>query len=300
MIAHSKIIQIFCSIDDICQQFLPAWNRHLLTSGAQRIKPCRLSVSEVMTLQVLFHLSGIRTFKKFYTHYVCAQLKELFPDLVSYTRMVELCSQTMIPLAVYLKTQATGSCTGISFIDSTPLRVCHNRRIHSHKVFNGLAERGQCSIGWFFGFKLHLVTSDTGHIIDVMLTPGNTDDRTPLKHSRFIEKLFGKLFGDKGYISKQLFEDLFFQGIHLVTKLRKNMKTNLLTPMHDAIMLRKRAICETIIDQLKNIFQIEHSRHRSPKNFLTNLFSGLIAYHFTEKKPSLKNTFSDTNQLLLF
>jgi hypothetical protein len=168
MIAHSKITQIFCSIDDFCQQFLPAWNRHLLASGAQRLKPGRLSVSEVMSLQVLFHLSGIRTFKKFYTDYVCRQLTGLFPDLVSYTRMVELCSQTMIPLAVYLKTQGTGACTGISFIDSTPLRVCHNRRIHSHKVFDGLAARGQCSIGWFYGFKLHLVTSDTGHIISLV------------------------------------------------------------------------------------------------------------------------------------
>jgi hypothetical protein len=147
---------------------------------------------------------------------------------------------------------------------------------------------------------LHLITSDTGHVVEVMLTPGSTDDRQPLKMKGFIDKLFGKFFGDKGYLSKALFEDLFFQGIHLVTKLRKNMKTKLVTPMADAILLRKRAICETIIDQLKNIFQIEHSRHRSPKNFLTNLFSALIAYNFTEKKPSLKKTYVDTRQLLLF
>ncbi len=129
-----------------------------------------------------------------------------------------------------------------------------------------------------------------------MLTPANTDDRKPLKMKGFIDKLFG----DKGYLSKTLFEDLFFQGIHLVTKLQKNMNPKLVTPMADAILLRKRAICETIIDQLKNIFQIEHSRHRSPKNFQTNLFSALIAYNFTEKKPSLKKTYVDTGQLLLF
>lgn len=116
-----------------------------------------------------------------------------------------------------------------------------------------------------------------------MLTPANTDDCAPLKMKGFTRKLFGKLFGDKGYLSQALFEQLFFQGIHLVTKLRKNMKTKLVTPMADAILLRKRAICETIIDQLKNIFQIEHSRHRSPRNFLTNLFSALIAYNFIEK-----------------
>lgn len=300
MINSLKITEIFCSMDDFCTEFMPFWKQHLLASGKSRIKPSRLAASEVMTIQVLFHLSGVRTFKKFYKGYVCKHLRGYFPGLVSYNRMVELTSQMVVPLGIYLKIRATGACTGISFIDSTPLRVCHNRRIHSHKVFEGLAERGHCSIGWFYGFKLHLVTSDTGHVVDFMLTPANTDDRKPLKMKGFIDKLFGKLFGDKGYISKDLFQTLFSQGIHLITKLRKNMKTKLLTPMADAILLRKRAICETIIDQLKNIFQIEHSRHRSPKNFLTNLFSGLIAYNFTEKKPSLKKTYVDTGQLLLF
>lgn len=300
MITTSKITEIFCTIDDFCNQFVPVWNQHLLTAGKSRLKPCRISISEIMTIQILFHLSGIRTFKTFYTKYVCQQLNDLFPHLVSYNRFVELSGGCMVPLAIYLKTYATGPCSGISFIDSTPLRVCHNRRIHSHKVFAGLARRGQCSIGWFYGFKLHLITSDTGQVVDFMLTPGNTDDRKPLQMKGFIEKLFGKLYGDKGYISKELFEHLFCQGIHLVTKLRKNMKTKLVTPLSDAILLRKRAICETIIDQLKNIFQIEHSRHRSPKNFLTNLFSALIAYNFTEKKPSLKTTFVDTKQLMLF
>jgi hypothetical protein len=297
MISEFKITKIFCSMDDFCNDFLPAFRQYLLAHGRSRIKPSRLSPSEVMTIQILFHLSGVRTFKKFYNGYVRKQLYPLFPGLVSYTRMVELSSQMVVPLAIYLKTRATGSCTGISFIDSTPLRVCHNRRIHSHRVFKGLAQRGHCSVGWFYGFKLHLVLSDSGDIINFMLTPGNTDDRSPLKDEPFTDRLFGKLFGDKGYISKALFESLFTQGIQLITKLRKNMKTKLLTPMADAILLRKRAICETIIDQLKNIFQIEHSRHRSPKNFLTNLFSALIAYSFTKKKPSLKYTTTDTEQL---
>ena len=216
MIAHAKLTEIFCSIDDFCASFIPSWNRQLLANGRSRLKPCRLSPSEVMTLQVAFHLSGVRTFKKFYLGYVCPHLRELFPHLVSYSRMVELCAQTMIPLGMYLKGHATGACTGISFIDSTPLRVCHNRRIHSHKVFDGLAQRGQCSLGWFYGFKLHIVTSDTGHIVNLMLTPGNTDDRVPLKNAEFTQHLFGRLFGDKGYISKPLFDQLFDKGIHLI------------------------------------------------------------------------------------
>ena len=299
MIPTAKITEIFCSIDDFCKKFVPVWQSHMLGAEQVRIKPGKLSLSEVMTIQVMFHLSGFRCFKTFYNGYVRKHLKTWFPGVVSYNRMVELCGQSLVPLAVYLKSQALGECTGISFIDSTPLRVCHNRRIHNHKVFEGLAKRGQCSIGWFFGFKLHLVINDTGQVVDFMLTPGNADDRKPLKIKQFIKKLFGKLFGDKGYIGKQLFENLFYNGVHLVTKLKKNMKSKTITPVMDAILLRKRAVVETIIDQLKNIFQIEHSRHRSPKNFLTNLFSALIAYNFTDKKPSIKINFVDTKQLLL-
>lgn len=299
MISITKITEIFCSIDDFCKEFIPKYESCLIGEKRKRNKPSKLILSEVMTIQVLFHFSGFRNFKTFYNGFVCNHWKNHFPDLVSYNRMVELCSESMIPLAIYLKSRALGQCTGISFIDSTPLRVCNNRRIHSHKVFDGLASRGQCSIGWFYGFKLHLITNDLGQVVDFMLTPGNVDDRKPLQIQRFIKKLWGKLFGDKGYISKELFENLFFNGVHLVTKLRKNMKSSSITPLMDAIMLRKRAICETIIDQLKNIFQIEHSRHRSPKNFLTNLFSALIAYNFNDKKPSLRIQFTDTRQLYL-
>jgi hypothetical protein len=299
MISKTKITEIFCSIDDFCLDFIPEFQSRLLSNTKKRNKPSKLSLSEVMTIQVLFHESGYRKFKDYYKDYVCKRLRSWFPNLVSYNRMVELCSDSLIALAIYLKTRALGECTGIGFIDSTPLRVCDNKRIHSHKVFEGLAQRGQCSIGWFYGFKLHIITNDMGQVINFMLTPGNVDDRKPLKIERFIGKLWGKLFGDKGYISKELFNNLFFNGIHLVTKLKKNMKSSIVTPLMDAVLLRKRAICETIIDQLKNIFQIEHSRHRSPKNFLTNLFSALIAYNFKDKKPSLKMNFVDTKQLYL-
>jgi len=299
MISINKVTEIFCSIDDFCIDFIPNFQSFLIGASRKRIRPSKLTLSEVMTIQVLFQISGYRNFKTFYLGYVCPHLKSWFPNLVSYNRMVELCSDSLIPLAIFLKNNALGDCTGISFIDSTPLRVCHNRRIHAHKVFDGLAQRGQCSIGWFYGFKLHLVTNDLGQVVDFMLTPGNVDDRKPLKIERFIKKLWGKLFGDKGYIGKELFKNLFFKGIHLVTKLKKNMKSSTITPIMDAILLRKRAVCETIIDQLKNICQVEHSRHRSPKNFLTNLFSALIAYNFSDKKPSLKFNYVDTKQLYL-
>ena len=127
-------------------------------------------------------------------------------------------------------------------------------------------------MGWYFGFKLHLINNDHGELLALALTPGNTDDRKPVPD--MTQNLVGKLFGDRGYISQALFESLFERGLELITKRRKNMK-NALVPLLDKILLRKRPIIETVNDQLKNICQIEHSRHRSPFNFLVNLVSGL-------------------------
>ncbi len=219
----------------------------------------------------------------FYLDYVCKHLPSAFPKLTSYNRFIELMPSALVPLCCYLHTRR-GECSGISFIDSTTIAVCHNRRIPSHKVFADLAQRGKNSVDWFFGFKLHLVINDCGELLAVQLTPGNTDDRTPVPH--LARELFGKLFGDKGYISQRLFDSLFAEDVQLVTKLKTNMK-NKLMPMFDKIMTRKRAIIESVNDQLKNISQIEHTRHRSTANFFVNLIAGLVAYTFREKKPSL-------------
>jgi len=201
----------------------------------------------------------------------------------------------LVPLCVYLRTACLGRCTGISFIDSTALAVCKNPSIHSHKVFAGLAGRGKTSTGWFFGSRdvraknlsplLHLVFNDRSELLNLLLTPGHVDDRKPVP--KLAHKLFGRLFGDKGYLSKALRDErLRTFGVELVTSIRSNMK-NVPMLLMDNILLRKRAIVETIIDQLKNISQIEHSRHRSPVNFLVNLLCGLIAYYRRPKKPSL-------------
>ena len=189
-------------------------------------------------------------------------------------------------LAIFLKTCCLGKCTGISYIDSTPLRSCHIKREKQHKVFKGIAQKGQCSLGWFYGFKLHIIIKDRGEILDFIITPGNVDDRKPLNDMDLHKRIFGKLYGDKGYISKDLFEKLFVDGVHLITKIKKNMKNSLML-LQDKIALRKRALIETVNDELKNICQIEHTRHRSFENFTTNLLSGLIAYSFFDKKPSI-------------
>ena len=147
-----------------------------------------------------------------------------------------------------------------------------------------MAKRGKTSTGWFFGFKLHLVVSDQGEILAWCVTPGNVDDRQPVP--KLVKTLVGKLFGDKGYLSAPLAAELQEHGLHLLTKVRKNMALRPMDPA-DKALLRKRTIIETINDQLKNISQIEHTRHRSPLNFLVNLVCGLIAYCQQERQPSL-------------
>src|SRR5919198_5461748 len=205
------------------------------------------------------------------------------PGLVSYNRFVELLPGGLVPLCCFLVSRF-GRCSGISFIDSTKISVCHNRRIWSHKVMAEFAARGKTSVDWFYGFKLHLVINDEGEVLGVKITAGNIDDRGPVPE--LVRALFGKLFGDRGYISQALFEQLWERRGQLITKLRKNMKNKLL-PLFDKLLLRKRSLIETVNDQLKNICQIEHSRHRCVANFLVNLVAGLIAYTWQAKRPSL-------------
>ena len=171
---------------------------------------------------------------------------------------MELEKEVLLPMTIFIKKVLLGTCTGISFVDSTPLRVCRNQRILIHKTFEGLAGRGKCSMGWFFGFKLHLIINDKGEILNFMFTPGNVDDREPLKQGKFLENIKGKLCADKGYIGQALFENLFLNGIQLVTKVKNNMKNSLMS-IADKILLRKRALIETVNDELKNIEQREKS-----------------------------------------
>ena len=254
-----------------------------ICSGKQIRKRDRsLTISEIMTILIHFHQSHYRNFKAYYLECVLAHLHSEFPGLVSYTRFVDYIPSALI----YFKTTCLGDWMGISLIDSTSLDVCLNQRIGSHKVFKGLAERGKTSTGWFFGFKLHLVINDRGELLNVTLTPANVDDRKPVPS--LVRKLFGKIFGDKGYISKPLYELLRQTiGVQRITKLKANSKNRLRMELINRILIRKRAIVETVIDQLKNISQIEHSRHRSVGNFMVNLICGLIAYAHPPKKPSL-------------
>ena len=289
------IVSLFCEIDDFflayekyqAQRQLPETQARQETRG----RPRRLHTSEVMTLLIHFHQSQYRTFKDYYLKHVCLYLRWAFPNLVSYSRFVQLIKETLVALWVYLWTRF-GTCTGISFIDSTALSVCENRRISTHRVFAEQAGRSKTSMGWFYGFKLHLVINEAGDLLSAMLTPGNTDDRRPVRE--LTQDLFGKLYADKGYISDALREILRTEGLSLVYKVRKNMPPEPLS-VSDAVLLKKRVLIESVIKELKTQTQLQHTRQRSFVNYVVNIVSALIAYTYLQKKPSLK--FRELQQL---
>jgi hypothetical protein len=281
------LVALYCDLDDFYQGFAPTWQQRLLPApGRHRRRSSRLTMSEIMTLVIAFHDSDYRTFKHFYRKEVCRHWQSEFPDLVSYQRLVECLPAVLVPLSAYLQTRL-GYTRGIAFVDSLPLPVCHNRRLYNHQVFDGFAQRGKSSMGWFYGFKLHLVINDEGDLLALRFTPGNVDDRAPVPN--LAEGLWGKLFGDRGYISQELFEQLWGTGVQLITKLKRNMRNKLL-PLWDKLLLRKRALIESVGEQLKHVCQIGHTRHRSVPNAFVHTFAALVAYTWQERKPSLHLT----------
>ena len=301
MITGDKVIELFCMADDFCMFFDRMVAKYTFKSAVKRSyhRNSTMSKAEIMLIIILFHDSNYRCLKHFYQERVCKHLRHLFPKVVSYNRFVELEREVAVPLALFIKKVLLGKCTGISFVDSTPLRVCRNQRIHIHKTFKGIAQRGKCSMGWFFGFKLHLICNEKGELLNFMITPGDIDDREPLKYEAFMNLIYGKLVGDKGYIGKELFQRLFINGIQLITKLKSNMKGALMS-VSDRLLLRKRAIIETVNDELKNIAQVEHSRHRCFDNFIVNMLGAIAAYCCFPKKPCINVERTVDTQLTLF
>lgn len=304
MITKDKVTEIFYIIDEFMIQFNEANAEKLLLSSEDRPRRRRaaaLSDSEIMTIMLVFRFGSFRNFKHYYLFFIKEHLHSEFPDAVSYNRFVELESRVFFQIMFFLNLKAFGRCTGITFVDSTMVPVCHNLRRHSNRVFKGIATDGKGTMGWCHGFKLHFACNDRGEIIAFVLTGANVDDKNTMVWDVLAKKIYGKLFADRGYISQKFLDRLFGDGIQLVTGLRVNMK-NKLMPFYDKMMLRKRLVIETINDMLKNVAQVVHSRHRSITNFFMNLISAMAAYCFFDNKPEalVGYTIEDTKQLSIF
>ena len=286
---RDKVIEIFVSVDDFVKDLdqIALKNQLLSDSVKRRNRKSKLSLSEKMTIYICFHLSSYTNFKRYYNELVSVHWLDLFPDLISYERFNQTQNRLFVPLLLYLKGRCLGDNTGISFVDSTTLNVCHIKREKQHKVFKGLAQKSKGTLGWYYGFKLHLIVNDKGEILSFCFSRANVDDRDQKILSVMTREVFGKLFGDRGYISQKLAEYLWNDGIELIYKRRKNMKKMNLSDT-DKILLRKRALIESVNDELKNICSIQHTRHRSLQGVLNNAISALIAYQTFDKKPSIK------------
>ena len=277
------ITALYCCLDDFCRLF-EGWEGHrLIPSETTRQRAGKLSRAEMLFIMVLFHLSAFKHFKAFYRYGVGQQYRDCFGAIPHYDRLISLMPRLFAPLMVLLHS-VSGEPTGVCFADSTKLAVCHNRRIHRHKVFEGLAARGKTSMGWFYGLKLHFVINHKGQIVALRITRGNRADSTVLEE--MTKHLAGKLYADKGYIGQELFKRLWRRGLHLITGIRRNMK-NYLMPLADKVMLRKRFAVETVLDTLKSEMGLEHSRHRSVVNAMVHVLSCLVAYAFRPGKPSI-------------
>jgi hypothetical protein len=243
-----RLVENFCRVDDFCKAFLPQSEAYLIRNGtAPRGPKPGLCISEIITILLVLHGSQFKYLKSFYNGVVGDVLRRYFPGMPCYERFVALQQSVLIPLTYFLLSRL-GHRTGIYYIDSTALAVCHNHRIGRHKTFAGLAARGKTSMGWFFGFKLHLVFNHLNDIVAVKLTPGNVYDGAPV--AQLTQHLTGKLFGDKGYLGKKLAAALLKRGLALLTKVRKNMKALPLT-LTDKLLLNVRNMAETIIGHLK-------------------------------------------------
>jgi hypothetical protein len=290
LINELKLIQLFCEIDDFTRIYeqklapylLPASHNHKYGFN----KPA-ISLSEMMTIEITYHLSGQKCFEYFYVHAVLnGSLKSYFPAAPSYNRFVELKPRMLIALICYLHCLRLGKLMGLYYADSTALKVCHNRRIHSHKVFSGSAKRGQCSVGWFYGFKLFVVVNGLGEIVQAFVSAGNVSDSATSTLTKLFKGLRGLAFADKGFVNQKAFNILFEQGLKLITSIRSNMK-NKLVILREKMLLKKRGMIESVTDILKSVCNIEHSRHRSPLNMLVNTYAALCAYSTLERKPSV-------------
>jgi hypothetical protein len=272
-----QLTDIFCEIDDFCNT-LDDYTEHNMLTGPMRGKrgpAAGLAISEIMTILVMFQSSRMRDFKNFYTGLLCMYYKGYFPKLPSYERFVHLIQRAIFPLTIFTQLRA-GKQTGIYYIDSTCLPVCHIKRSSRHQTFDAIAEYGHTSVGWFFGLKLHIVINNRGELMAFKMTSGNRHDSkvaVPL-----LKKFKGLAFGDKGYLGKRIFEELFDAGIKLITRSRKNMKNKRILSRLERQLLDQRGIIETVIGHLKHCFQVWHTRHRSIMNALTHLLAALAAY----------------------
>jgi len=283
-----KLTQIYIEVDDFqkgMREFLDAQGLPNPNSTS-RNRPRSMNESEMMTIIIYYHFSGFRCFKWYYNLVIKRIFADYFPTSFSYSRFIQLMAELNLYLLFYMTACRLSVTTQGNYIDAKKLVVSHNRRIKDHQVHKGFARRGKSSTGWFFGFKLHLIINHFGQIVEFQLTSGNVADNNHNVLERFADKVKGFLFGDRGYLSK-IAASLKMKGLHLIPRLRKNMKQQQHLSPEQKYYVKHRGLIETVFDLMKHKLDIEHSRNRSTKNYFANVLGALIAYTFLDHTPCI-------------
>ena len=285
------LIEIYFHVDEFCKQNRDFLFKLLKENGAYKKKHgSTLTLSEVITILIFFHYSGYKDFKSYYLQMVCKQLKRDFPHLVSYSRFVELIPRALLVMSLLLKSRCGQSApTGIYYMDSSSLAVCHSKRVHQHRTFKGLADWGKTSVGWFYGFKYHLLINHKGELLRFYFSKASCSD-TNAKILYFLTRyLKGSVFADKGYLMSAAKKHFVEQeGLKVITKQRKNAKQAVAIDSYESTCLHRRGLIESVIALHKQVATIEHTRHRSPVNAFTHMLAALVAYSFYPQKPSVE------------
>jgi hypothetical protein len=272
---------IFCQADEFCKYYEKNAPKELLERDSCEVmrRGCSMSRSELMALTIYYAAlsTELKTFKAFYK-YRYDELKSAFPGLLSYNRIIELREELLTPLAMFF-ISLFAHCTGTSWIDSTKIIACHNKRQYSHKTLKAIAAKGKTGDGWFYGLKLHAVVNEFSEFVMIMLTPGNVADNSEAVINTCTRHLQGLLFGDKGYIlSPERWRELYERGLKLIHGLRANMR-NKFVSLDEKLLLSKRAnICESPFSKLKDRMSLQSTKHRSLYGFFCNTLTMLIAY----------------------
>ena len=289
IINELKVIEIFCQLDDFCKVYEQNLQQHVLPCSKSKhsVHQPGLSLSEMMCIEILYHRSGHKCFQYFYEQQIQrGALCSYFPKAPCYERFVSLKPRMLIALITYLHICRIGAMIGLYYADSTVLSVCHNRRIHNHRVFYNKASRGKGSTGWHYGFKLFWVINAFGEIAEAFVRPAHIADNNEGVMRRLFKRLKGLVFADKGFIHQKIFEEFYHKGLRIITGIRANMKNRLMEMQHK-MLLKKRGVIESVHDILKTVCDIEHTRHRSPVNMLVNTYAALIAYSTLDRKPNI-------------
>src|SRR4051794_8245729 len=275
-----RIVEVFCEVDDFCQAFVPQWEASLLGPGGPAPRGPHVAQRDhhAAACAPQFRLQTSQEFLSRLRRAAAARLLSRHAVLRALRRLAEKC----------LRAAGVLPCQSPGEQDRALLhrlhRPCDNHRISRHKVFADLAQRGKTSMGWFFGFKLHLVFNNRNEIVALKLTPGTVHDTTPVP--ALTRELTGKLFGDKGYIGQKLAEDLLRRGLTLFTRVRKNM-TSLPLSLQDKALLNARNMAETIIGHIKEFSSLNLSKHRSVINAFVHIIAAITAYQINPFKPKL-------------